>query len=153
MKFLAKIWEGIKQLFSGLSGVLKTAIHTGVTITEKIKDFDTANPEYADILTAIIPGHYDNDVKNWLRSHIPDILVKLKLAEGCADLSDPNEITLCAIKTLQAMDGNIKSAFLHNLSVLIAQVASDGQLDWKDGVYLLQWYYEHKDDKDVAVEA
>jgi hypothetical protein len=28
--------------------------------------------------------------------------------------------------------------------VLVAQVAADGKLTWSDGVYLLQWYYDHE---------
>jgi hypothetical protein len=41
-------------------------------------------------------------------------------------------------------DGDIKSAFLHNLSILVAQVAADGKLSWGDGVYILEWYYQHE---------
>jgi len=44
---------------------------------------------------------------------------------------------------LQGLDGDIQSAFLHNLSILVAQVAADGQLTWSDGVYLLEWYYQN----------
>jgi hypothetical protein len=45
---------------------------------------------------------------------------------------------------LQALDGDISSSFLHSLSVLVAEVASDGKLTWSDGVYLLEWYYQHE---------
>jgi hypothetical protein len=47
-------------------------------------------------------------------------------------------------KLLQGLDGDIKSGFLHNLSILLAQVAADGKLTWSDGVYVLQWYYQHE---------
>ncbi|WPU96503.1 hypothetical protein SNE25_13345 [Mucilaginibacter sabulilitoris] len=42
------------------------------------------------------------------------------------------------------MDENIKGGILHQLSILIAQLAADGKLSWSDGVYLSQWYYEQK---------
>jgi hypothetical protein len=45
---------------------------------------------------------------------------------------------------LQNLDGEIKSAFLHNLSVLISQLAADGKLSWSDGVCIVEWYYQQQ---------
>ncbi|MBS1519623.1 MAG: hypothetical protein JST50_01400 [Bacteroidetes bacterium] len=140
--FLSKIWNQIKALFDGIPAELKTAIHIGVEVTEGIKTF--VDSPAADILTAIIPGDIDDEVKNWLRAKLPAILTELKLADSCGQLTDPSEITKCAVQVLQGLDGDVKSAFLHNLSILVAQVAADGKLTWSDGVYILQWYYEHE---------
>ncbi len=141
--FLTKIWAGIKNLFDGFPSELKIAVHIGVIVTEAIKTF-VDSPE-ADVLTAIIPGSIDNDIKNLLRAKLPEILAELKLADSCAGLTDPAQITACAIQVLQGLDGDIKSAFLHNLSILIAQVAANGKLTWSDGVYILEWYYQNVD--------
>ena len=140
--FLTKIWNQIKALFDGIPAELKTAIHIGVEVTENIKTF--VDSPAADILTAIIPGDIDDEVKNWLRAKLPTILTELKLADSCGQLTDPAEITACAVKVLQGLDGSVKSAFLHNLSILVAQVAADGKLTWSDGVYILEWYYTHE---------
>ena len=140
--FLNKIWNQIKALFDGIPAELKTAIHIGVEVTENLKTF--VDSPAADILTAIIPGDIDDEVKNWLRTRLPAILTELKLADNCGQLTDPAEITKCAIQVLQGLDGNVKSAFLHNLSILVAKVASDGKLSWSDGVYLLEWYYTNE---------
>jgi hypothetical protein len=140
--FLTRIWNQIKALFDGIPAELKTAIHIGVLVTENIKTF--VDSPAADILTAIIPSDIDDEVKNWLRAKLPAILTELKLADSCSSLTNPDEITACAVKVLQGLDGDIQSAFLHNLSVLIAEVAADGKLSWGDGVYILQWYYQHE---------
>lgn len=140
--FLTKIWKEIKSLFDGIPSELKTAIHIGVIVTENIKNF--VDSPTADVLTAIIPGNIDDDIKNWLRAKLPEILTELKLADSCSGLTDPSQITACAIKVLQGLDGDVKSAFLHNLSILIAQVAADGKLTWSDSVYILQWYYQNE---------
>ncbi|MBS1525190.1 MAG: hypothetical protein JST19_06050 [Bacteroidetes bacterium] len=140
--FLSKIWAEIKALFEGIPSDLKTAIHIGVLVTENIKNF--VDSPAADVLTAIIPGDIDDEIKNWLRAKLPQILTELKLADSCSSLTDPDAITACAIKVLQGLDGDVRSAFLHNLSVLVARVAADGKLTWSDGVYLLQWYYDHE---------
>lgn len=141
--FLTKIWTGIKNLFDGFPSEVKTAIHIGVIVTEAIKNF-VDSPE-ADILTAIIPGSIDDDIKNLLRAKLPAILTELKLADSCSGLTDPAQITACAIKVLQGLDGDIKNAFLHNISILVAQVAANGKLTWSDGVYILEWYYQNVD--------
>ena len=140
--FLSKIWNQVKALFDGIPAELKIAIHVGVIVTENIKNF--VDSPAADVLTALIPGDIDDKIKNWLRAKLPVILTELKLADSCGTLTDPNEITACAVKVLQGLDGDIKSGFLHNLSILLAQVAADGKLTWSDGVYVLQWYYQHE---------
>jgi hypothetical protein len=140
--FLLKIWNSIKTLFDGFPAELKTAIHIGVLVTENIKTF--VDSPVVDILTAIIPGDIDDQVKILLRNKLPEILTELKLADSCGGLTDPQEITSCAVKVLQGLAGDIKSAFLHNLSILIAQTAADGKLTWSDGVMILEWYYQHE---------
>jgi len=140
--FLSKIWNQIKALFDGIPAEMKTAIHIGVEVTENVKTF--VDSPVADILTAIIPGDIDDEVKNLLRAKLPAILTELKLADSCGQLTDPAEITKCAVQVLQSLNGDVKSAFLHNLSILVAQVAADGKLTWSDGVYILEWYYEHE---------
>ena len=140
--FLTKIWSEIKSLFEGIPSELKTAIHIGVQVTQNIKTF--VDSPAADVLTAIIPGDIDDEIKNWLRAKLPAILTELKLADSCSGLTDPAAITECAVKVLQGLDGDIQSAFLHNLSILVAEVAADGKLTWSDGVYLLEWYYKNE---------
>jgi len=140
--FLTKIWTEIKSLFDGIPSDLKIAIHIGVQITQNIKTF--VDSPAADVLTAIIPGDIDDEIKNWLRAKLPEILTELKLADNCSGLTEPAAITACAIKVLQGLDADIQAPFFHSLSVLVAQVAADGKLTWSDGVYLLQWYYQHE---------
>lgn len=140
--FLKKLWQQIKDLFEAIPDDLKSAIHIGVIVTEAIKTF--VDSPAADILTAIIPGDIDDKIKDLLRAKLPEILTELKLADSCGKLTDPSQITACAVKTLQQLDGDIKSAFLHNISILVAQVAADGKLSWSDGVYILEWYYQNQ---------
>ena len=140
--FLSRLWADIKSLFDGIPSELKAAIHIGVVVTEGLKTF--VDSPAADVLTAIIPGDIDDDLKNLLRAKLPVILTELKLADSCSSLTDPSQITECALKVLQGLDGDISSAFLHNISILVAQVAADGKLTWSDGVYILEWYYQNE---------
>jgi len=143
-KLLQKIAEWIKKLFGNLLPELQKAISVGVTITEAIKNFDTANPIVADILTTIIPGDLDDNIKAKIREELPKIVVELKLVDATLGLKDPNEIILAAVKVIQQLDGDYSSAFLHSLSILIAQVAADGKLTWQDAIYLAEWFYDNQ---------
>jgi hypothetical protein len=140
--FLNKLWQSIRSLFNSFPAELKEAVSIGIIVTQNIKTI--IDSPVADILTTIIPGDIDDKIKQILRAAIPVILTDLRLASNCGTPTNPQEITKCAVETLQKLDGDIKSAFLHNLSVMIAQAAADGQLSWSDGVCILEWYYQHK---------
>jgi hypothetical protein len=139
---LKKILNSIKKLFTDIPAELKSAIHIGVVIAENVKLF--IDSPAADVLTAIIPGSIDDKIKDLLRSKLPLILSELKLVDNCVGITDPVQLTRCGINAIQNLNGDIKSAFLHNLSILIAKATADDQLSWSDGVYLLEWYYQHK---------
>lgn len=140
--FIDKIWTQVENLFWNIPSEMKTAIHIGVVVTENIKKF--VDSPAADVLTVLIPGDIDDEIKNWLRAKLPAVLTELRLAGSCSGLADPQQITACAIKVLQGLDGDVKSSFLHNLSIFVAQVASGGKLTWADGVSILEWYYRNE---------
>ena len=139
---LSKIWNSIKELFAGIPAELKSAIHIGVVIAENVKVF--IDSPAADVLTALIPGDVDDKVKDLLRAKLPLILYELKLADNCLDITNPAQLTICGVNAIQGLQGNVKSAFLHTFSIMVAQAASDNKLIWSDGVYLLEWYYQQK---------
>ena len=140
--FLQKILDQIKSLFNNMPNEIAIALKIGITITENIKNF--VDSPIADVLTIIIPGDIDDMVRSKLRLSLPVVLTELKLVESSLNLTQQNAITSAAIETIKTMDKTIKSGVLHQLSILITQVAADGKLSWSDGVYLSQWYYENK---------
>lgn len=142
--FLKKIGDFFARIFKSLAKELQEAVAIGVKITEAIKTFDDNNPTVADVITAIIPGDLDDKIKARLREMLPKIVVELRLVDAAKGLTDPDEIMLAAVKVIQQLDGDYQSAFLHNFSILAAQVAADGKLSWSDAVYLLEWYYRNR---------
>lgn len=154
MSFLTKLWQSVKHLLGSLEPLAKEGIHIGVTVTDAIKTFDTANPIAADILTALIPGTLDDTIKVKLREMLPKIVVGLRLVDDSLRLTDPNEIMLAATKVIQNLDGNFKNAALHSLSLLITEAAADGHLTWSDAVLVVESYYKevHKAEP-VAIPA
>lgn len=146
--FIAGIIDKISDFFRGLVPELKEAVKVGVTVVDKLKAI--TDSQAADILTAIIPGTWDDQLKDKLRAELPKILSNMRLVQECADETDPEKIVACAVRTLQQLEGDFKSAFLHNLAILIAQVAADGKLSWSDGVYILQYVHDHRSEVEAA---
>jgi hypothetical protein len=140
--FLNKLLNSFKKLFNKFPAQLKTAVNIGITVTENIKKFTDSS--VVDVLTVIIPGNIDDKIKQILRVGLPVLLAELKLADSCLNKEDPQQVTTCAISFLNSLDKQIKDAFLHNLSVLVAQLTADGKLSWSDGVCIVEWYYQNK---------
>lgn len=143
--FVSKIVSTVASLFGALPAELKLAAQVGVTITQTVKSF--VDSPAADVITALIPGDIDDKIKTWLRVALPTILTDLKLVAATNGLTDPNDIVTAAVKVIQSMDGDIQSAFLHDIGVLIAQEVAKAQnhtLSWSDGIYIIEWYYQHK---------
>lgn len=145
-KFIRKIIQALKDLFHKLPEEAKNAIHIGVVVVEKIKTF--VDSPAVDVLTAIIPGTIDDAIKTKLREALPKILMELKLADTCGSLTDPQQITSCAISTLQKIGDDFisdaaKKRFYDSIAVLVATVAADGKLDLSDAAYAIKWYYDH----------
>ncbi|MBE9584221.1 hypothetical protein IM792_07155 [Mucilaginibacter sp. JRF] len=136
-KIINSIINFIKNLFSNMSADLKKAIEIGVIVTENLKAI--IDLPVVDALTAVIPGEIDDKLKLWLRQALPQILIRLKLA-----VSDDEDAIITASVDLNKMDTDVRNAYLHSISILCAQAASDNKLNWSDGVYLLEWYYKNK---------
>jgi hypothetical protein len=142
ISFIKKISAWVKSLFERIPAEAKTAIHTGVAITERIKAF--IGSPVADVVTALIPGQADDAVVAALRTALPELLTQLQLTENCINSTDDNVKVHCGLQTLSTLPNEVKNSFLHSLSILLAQVAADGKITWQDGVFLLEWYYQHQ---------
>ncbi|QQL50323.1 hypothetical protein [Mucilaginibacter ginkgonis] len=145
--FIKTLLKHISQIFNQLPGELKEAAKTAVTVTQAIKCFDDKNPEVADIITTIIPGNADDEIVKWLRLQLPVILSSLRLVSTQKATADTQSVVYSAISTVNQLQGDIKSSFLHNLAVLLAQEAAtlrNKEFKWADAVYIVEWYYGQK---------
>lgn len=132
----------IKDFFSKIPAEGKKAIHIGIIIAEGLNKY-VFESGVANVLVKIIPGEWDDKLKTKIEVGLPKFLIKLKLAEACLGETDPNQIVACAIRTIQEeTEGSIKAAWLHSLSILVAELVSDGDFSWKDGAKVAEWVFE-----------
>jgi hypothetical protein len=140
--FIARLVGSIAKLFSNLPTELKSSVHIGVAVVAAFKAL--IDSPVTDIITAIIPTQIDDVIKDKLRQYLPIVLVEMRLVDATLNLTDPNEIAAAALKTIAALGADIRPGVLHQLSILIAQVAADGKLTWSDGVYIIEYYYKNE---------
>lgn len=144
--FISKIWKG-------LGPELKKAVKMGVEIVDAIKAYDAAHPGIADIITDIIPGHWDDAFKEKARASFADILTQLRLVEAAADTENTAQIISEAIKVLQSLPKGLgRSNLLNGLAIGFGQALSDGKLTWDEGALLVKYVHDYKEDQEIDTE-
>ena len=139
-KFIGKLWNGIKQLFSPVDKLLQQHISTAVITVENLKQL--ADSPSLDVITAIIPGNVDDKIKEKLRDYLPVLLDQLRVYETCNKL-DPDQKLQCIVRQINLSTNNIKNHLYHGLASLIIQTLSDGKLSFSDCIVLSEYYYNN----------
>lgn len=139
-KFIGKLWNGIKQLFSSVDKLLQQHISTAVITVENLKQL--ADSPSLDVITAIIPGNVDDKIKEKLRDYLPVLLDQLRVYETCNKL-DPDQKLQCIVRQINLSTNNIKNHLYHGLASLIIQTLSDGKLSFGDCIVLSEYYYNN----------
>jgi len=70
--FASKWPEFVGKLFTKIPDEVKEKVSLAVKIVNSIKDF--LESPTADLITAIIPGETDDNIKEWLRVFLPKLL-------------------------------------------------------------------------------
>lgn len=78
--FKSNFPEFIKKIYNKIPDDLKFKLSAIVQVVENIKTF--VDSPTADLITEIIPGDLDDDLKDWLRKVLPAILEKYKDISG-----------------------------------------------------------------------
>jgi hypothetical protein len=141
MSFLKKLWESIKNLFTGLEVKSKVWVHVAVDVVQALKAImDTPVP---DVLTAIIPGNIDDKAKDKIREWIPKILLQLNMIEAIADMTNVNDQLNAILAKMKLSSDEAKNIVWHGLASLIIEKLSDGKFSWADAIAVSQYYYDH----------
>ncbi|MGJ1328479.1 hypothetical protein [Sphingobacterium multivorum] len=137
IKFIKKLVEKIKAIFSTLSPGYKRALSIAVTVVDVI--YQAVDNPATDFLVSLTSNKVDDAAVAWLRARLPDFLKQFKLFAEIADLTDPHEIVLKVSEILQAMDWADRNGERLKLATALAiEITADGKLDWADAVKIIQ---------------
>lgn len=125
--------------------VKKLAIKFVTPSVEIVEAIDRAvNSSVTPLITALIPGHWDDIIVAKVKTALPQVLKVLKISEECLKLEAADEIIACAIKNLKTYDKDGRAANYHNIAALLSVYISDHKITWREAVHLAEEIYQKR---------
>ena len=150
MPFLGFIGRFFRKLFGKDGWLKKTIIPKVIEVINNVKEWDNEHPEFADLLTALIPGTWDDELKLKMRAALKYALEQSTLLNSCLALEDEDARIACIIKQLQAItNADTKALMWGNIAAQATKfLANDEKLDINEIAALVKMVYEgtHKED-------
>jgi hypothetical protein len=147
--FFKRLFTGIGRFFSDAFGkarkVAEEVIPVGIEVVEKIKL--VMDSPLAPVITALIPGQVDDLVAAKVKEYLPDILLKLKIADECSKKATNDEIIQCALAHLRQYHPTARKAYFLTIASMLSQALADGKLSWAEIVMITQYTYENRYNK------
>jgi len=122
--FCTNIKTKVKVVLNQFDHYVDAHVDTALQITTAIKN--TLSSTAADILTAIIPGNLDNEIRTQLINVLTKVIEALTIADNCREHTDLNDKLLCFVQQIKQRDPQLQDAILQKLASLLA-----GELDGK----------------------
>lgn len=145
MAFLGFIGRFFRKLF-GKGGIIRTKIIPAVIeVVNNVKEWDQKNPQFADLLTALIPGTWDDDLKVRMRAALKIALERAALFTACLDIEDEDAKIACIIKQLQAItNADTKALKWAEIAAYATKYLTDDEkLDINEIAALVKIVYEN----------
>lgn len=130
-----------KDLFHGDNNAeLKDITAKAVVLVEKIKEY--ASSPNADMVTAIIPGDWDDALKEKVKAVIPKVLEQVAKGSECFDQPSLGEKVACIVRnTTSNPDAGERTKFFHELAGAFGVALSDGKFTLSDLFLILEPVY------------
>lgn len=138
--FFAGIWHKAQPL---VEEYMTKAIEVGTLIRNALKSDETI------LLTQIIPGTWDDVLRQKIVDILEKVLPELTIYDQCASLTDPQELIECILRNLKFSSDRARDLFIHDLVALITADLSDGKFTMQEILAVLELKYqfdkEHED--------
>jgi hypothetical protein len=141
-KFFKRIFSGIGKLFDKTHKIADQVIPVAIEVVEKIKY--VMDSPLLPVLTMLIPGQVDDVIAAKIKQYLPDVLLKLKISNECAQKKTADEIIQCAIAALRQYDPQAQKANFLNIASMLSAALADGKLTWAEIVAITHDMYETK---------
>lgn len=145
--FLGRWWAWLKNVISKGKTIVKDLMPKVIELVNNIKEFDTSNPDVADFITKIIPGTWDDALKEKARELVPILLIQFKATQACLDKPTDDETLACVVSQLQSVvNPDIKALNWGSLTALITHALSDGKLSIEEIRSMVKYVYDNMDE-------
>lgn len=132
MGFFQKIWDlfrsTLNKFFVHVVQDIQGKEHYVEIAVEIVSNLNNPiNSTEADIITAIIPGDLDDEIKIIARQWLPELGKRLSLVDYCIKADTPEQVLKCMANNLQTISPEIWAIKSHSLASLLAiKLSKDG---------------------------
>lgn len=155
LAFLGRWWRWLKNIISEGGDIAKDLMPKVIELVNNIKEFDGAIPELGDFLTKIIPGDWDDKLKDEARKLLPELLAQFAAFDACLAKTGDEQL-VCITTQLQSVTNiQIYSLNWGDLTALITHALSDKKLSVEEIRSLVKYVYDHMhkdEDEDDPVD-
>ena len=139
-KVIAQIKTWLQAKFKAGFDAVKKNSHIAVKVTEELKK--VIDSPVADLITALIPGELDNEIKYKLRKILPEIVAKIGIAHNIIQASDDPTVAMQKIVAyIQSLGGDARKDWWVLFSAKVTEALSDGDVTYAELVALTQMAY------------
>jgi hypothetical protein len=140
-KILEQIKAWLQAKFKAGFDAAKKNSHIAVKVTEQLKN--VIGSPVADLITALIPGELDNEIKYKLRKILPEVAAKVGIAHNIIQASDDPTTALASIKAyIESLGGTARRDWWVLFSANVLEALSDGEISYSDLIKLSQMAYD-----------
>lgn len=155
MAFLGFIGRFFKKLFGKEGWLKRKVIPFVIEVVNNVKEWDDTNPQFADLLTALIPGTWDDDLKNRMRAALKVALEQAAIFTQCLEIEDEDARIACIISHLQSItNADVKALKWAEIAAYATKyLADDEKLDINEIAALVKMVYENTAKEDDEPDA
>lgn len=152
MSFITEIAKWIKgwrldKFFKGLVGGdkksgedLQATVALAVQLVNNLKDY--LRSPMGNLLTAVIPGDWDNELKAKAQQFIEKVANNSAIITDCTSLQTSGEQLICVYNKIVSLnDEDEEDSFWQKLGALATKVFADGRLSFGDAVLAAEFVY------------
>lgn len=136
---LRKLRDQIKAWWNGIPESIRVIAAKSLQITTGIKAV-LANPA-ADIITAIIPGTWDDTLKAQVLAAIEKALPYLQIVDACKHHTSTEDMLRCWVQEVSKLPKHAQNAMLAKLAALVMAQLHNNELKQALYDYYQQAYY------------
>lgn len=116
MSFINRIFSWVKSLFASIPKEIREYASQSLEITTNIQKF--LESPIADIVTGIIPGTWDDKLKDLAVKYLAEAIPCLTIVDECQS-DDPQEMIKCWVTKLGEYKPDVRNALLFKLATIL----------------------------------
>lgn len=139
MSLFKDFWEKLQHLLGIIPAKVKEYASQSLAITTSIKNF--LSSPVADVITALIPGAWDDKLKETVLKALEEVLPYLTIVDTCKDQPDVVSMLNCWITEVRKQPVQVQNALLHKLASLLTAKLDNQELKQNQYDYYIQLLY------------